>query len=389
VIKDILKDGFYYLISKSIVGILSLLVIWITLKVYGVEIYGQYSVLYVLTLTVSNLCFTWLAQSYIRMYKKDQKESYLTKIGFIYSSFSCLCILIIVSIYFDYNYFFCALLAISNGAYCVGRSVLQAQRNIRKFFYYDLIRILIQLCLAYILSFVLKGFQGLVYANAISCLVFIYAFRSFFGISKTQLYRHELLRWVKFGAPVALWLTIASGQLLLDRKIISVYLPSSDLGSYSAVYDSIIRICALIVIPLSNACYPILVANDSKNISYRKIGFYLSISSIIIALLMSLLVYITYNYATQYINLYLPRIDLCFLIFGVILWQLGMLYQKPLEMQNKTIAMLINILFCLVLSGVINIYYVKSLGIGIFPITVSISALVYLILTFLWIKNDL
>lgn len=84
-IKDILKDGFFYLVSKSIVGLLSILIIWLSLKIYGVDIYGKYSILYVFTLTISNLFFSWLAQSYIRMYQKDNEELYVTKMGFFYS----------------------------------------------------------------------------------------------------------------------------------------------------------------------------------------------------------------------------------------------------------------------------------------------------------------
>lgn len=62
---------------------------------------------------------------------------------------------------------------------------------------------------------------------------------------------------------------------------------------------------------------------------------------------------------------------------------------KPLEMQNNTIAMLFNIVFCLVVSGIINYLYVQVMGIYIFPITVSIGALLYLVMTLLWIKNEL
>ncbi|HDW2887194.1 TPA: hypothetical protein RL799_004905, partial [Escherichia coli] len=205
--------------------------------------------------------------------------------------------------------------------------------------------------------------------------------------SKNIDYKKTLLSWIRFGTPVALWLTIASGQLLLDRKIISAFLSVNELGAYSALYDSITRMCALIVIPLSNACYPILVANNSDKISYRKLGLYMGGASLIIALLVALFTYIIYGFINTYYDIYFPRESITFLIFGIVLWQLGMLYQKPLEMQNNTIAMLFNIVFCLVVSGIINYLYVQVMGIYIFPITVSIGALLYLVMTLLWIKK--
>lgn len=60
---------------------------------------------------------------------------------------------------------------------------------------------------------------------------------------------------------------------------------------------------------------------------------------------------------------------------------------KTTEMQNNTIAMLFNIVFCLVVSGIINYLYVQVMGIYIFPITVSIGAVLYLVMTLLWIKK--
>ena len=386
-IKDILKDGFFYLVSKSIVGLLSILIIWLSLKIYGVDIYGKYSILYVFTLTISNLFFSWLAQSYIRMYQKDNEELYVTKMGFFYSILGCLCAIVIVSLYSDYNILYCSLLAISNGVYCVGRAILQSKREIKKFFYYDLLRIISQLILVYLFSLLYEDFKGLVYATSLSCLVFIFTFYRLLKTSKNIDYKKTLLSWIRFGTPVALWLTIASGQLLLDRKIISAFLSVNELGAYSALYDSITRMCALIVIPLSNACYPILVANNSDKISYRKLGLYMGGASLIIALLVALFTYIIYGFINTYYDIYFPRESITFLIFGIVLWQLGMLYQKPLEMQNNTIAMLFNIVFCLVVSGIINYLYVQVMGIYIFPITVSIGALLYLVMTLLWLKK--
>ena len=110
-------------------------------------------------------------------------------------------------------------------------------------------------------------------------------------------------------------------------------------------------------------------------------------ASLIIALLVALFTYIIYGYINTYYDIYFSRGSITFLIFGIVLWQLGMLYQKPLEMQNNTIAMLFNIVFCLVVSGIINYLYVQVMGIYIFPITVSIGAVLYLVMTLLWIKK--
>lgn len=390
-IKDILKDSLYYLISKSIVGVMSLLVIWLTLKIYGVNQYGEFSVLYVLALTLSNLCFTWLAQSYIRMNSHSEYDKRLLQAGLIGSTILCVIIVSFFSFLFEYQYMACVLLALTNGFYSVGRSILQSERKIKIFFYYDLFRIVIQVICAYVFSFFFKGINGLILACSLSCLIFIMTFRPAFSNGlRVKCFiglKEGLLKWLKFGLPVAVWITIASGQLLVDRKIISVFLSAYELGVYSATYDSVIKICALIVIPLSNACYPILVSNEVANINYKKIGLYLSLVAVAIASVIALLVYCFYDFIINFINIGLHKIDLSLLIFGIILWQLGLLYQKPLEMQKKTYAMLINIILCLIISVAINLNYVNTLGISIFPISVTVSSLCYLMLTYIWIKK--
>ncbi|EOC9234886.1 hypothetical protein SK58_02037 [Enterobacter sp. BIDMC93] len=390
-IKDILKDSLYYLISKSIVGVLSLLVIWLTLKIYGVSQYGEFSVLYVLALTISNLCFTWLAQSYIRMNRHNDYDKRLLQAGLIGSTILCAIIVYVGSFLLEYQYIACVLLALTSGFYSVGRSLLQSERKIKVFFYYDLFRIVIQIICAYVFSFFFKGINGLIIACSLSCFIFIMTFKPAFSIGlRIESFsglKEGLLNWLKFGLPVAVWITIASGQLLVDRKIIITFLNTYELGIYSAIYDSVVKICALIVIPLSNACYPILVFNETANINYKKIGCYLSLVSVAIASVSALLVYNSYDFIVNFINIGLSKKDLGILIFGIILWQLGLLYQKPLEMQKKTYAMLINIVLCLIISVVVNLNFVSALGISIFPISVAISSLCYLMLTYIWIEK--
>lgn len=386
-IKDIFKDGLYYLLSKSFVGLLNVIIIWGTTKIYGINTYGAFSLTYILSLTISNLCFTWIAQSLIRMYQSEQQKEYIVKISFIFSAIVCVGILYLISNFYTLSLKHAVILAISNGIYSLGRSFLQSERKIRSFFYYDIVRVSLLLILTLLFSTYSKTESSLVYANALSCIIFMGVMKKTFTSSSIGFEAHNLKRWFLFGFPVALWLSIASGQLFLDRKIIDIYLLSKDTGSYAAIYDALIKVCALVVIPLSNACYPILVAKEKEIKSYRRVGLYMSGISLGLAALAFLCTLLLYPIFISIFPVDLTPVSLALLVFGITLWQLGMLYQKPLEMQKRTWFMLLNISICVLFSTSLNIFYVSAFGLRIFPISLALSSLMYVFLTNISIRK--
>jgi peptidoglycan biosynthesis protein MviN/MurJ (putative lipid II flippase) len=75
------------------------------------------------------------------------------------------------------------------------------------------------------------------------------------------------------------------------------------------------------------------------------------------------------------------------MVFGIVLWQMALIFQKPLEMQNNTKKMVVNIVLCVATSTLLNISLADLFGVSIFAFSLSISAILYLALTYISVKQ--
>ena len=70
--KLIIRDTYYYVLSKLFPGILGLIYVLVFTRLVGIEEYGKYSLnLYQINLIVS-FCFGWLNQSELRFGNQKQ-----------------------------------------------------------------------------------------------------------------------------------------------------------------------------------------------------------------------------------------------------------------------------------------------------------------------------
>lgn len=394
-IKSIFKDSVFYFLSKSLVAIINAVFIIVVLNIYGADLYADFSLLLISSLAISNITATWMTQAYLR-FGNDSNYQVL-RISFFISNILTILIVTAFSVTLDNsetNFIIFLLLTMSQTVYLLGRTVLQKGRKIKNYFIFDLLRMLIISIITFVSIFFYKNIYGLTVAyiigNFIFCIV-IYNVLNDFSALKIGFYYSDVKKWFKFGAPVAFWLTIASLQMLSDRYIIKEFLSLEDSGYYSGYYDLILRSCSLIIMPISNAMYPILIENEGVINTYKKMALRLSLACLII----STVIAVSTNYVLAVFLSMLPSIKLNFdvffiaiMVFGIVLWQLAMIYQKPLEMQHRTYLMAINVGVVLIISVVINLSFLDMFGILIFPITLSISALIYLFLTYVSVKND-
>lgn len=386
-ISDIFRDSVYYFVSKLLIAILNLSVIYVILRYYGAEIYGDFSIVFLTAMTVSNISTTWLTQSYLRKANNLNSNSDIVISSlFIIFSFTLIINAFVLNLFVDIgiSLLVVSFLSISQSLYALGRSILQKNRQIKLFFLLDLLRILFIFIVAVALLSENKSVESLVYSYIIANLVFFMALKDLkLSIKLDIKLAIKIREWVRFGFPVAVWLTIASSQLLIDRYILKQQVSLEISGLYSAYYDLILKSCSLIIIPISNALYPILVENESDINSYKKLSIWLSLSSLIISSIISALSYFIYPYFNEYFSFSFSSANISLLIFGIVLWQLGLIYQKPIEMQNNTLKMVLNIFVCLCISTSANYYFVNSYGVDIFPLTLSLSAILYLFLTYI------
>ena len=69
---------------------------------------------------------------------------------------------------------------------------------------------------------------------------------------------------------------------------------------------------------------------------------------------------------------------------GGFLWQLAILVHKPLEIEEKTLTMVVCIMFSVVTNLIGNIYFLPNYGIIATAYTMIISAIIYIIFSILF-----
>ncbi|MFA0401871.1 hypothetical protein AB4523_23955, partial [Vibrio splendidus] len=135
--------------------------------------------------------------------------------------------------------------------------------------------------------------------------------------------------------------------------------------------------------------YPILVENEKKLNSYKSLALKLTIMSLIASVFLGFISYLVLDVMESKFEILLEfdsyLISLMF--FGIILWQLALIFQKPLEMQKSTKVMVFNIICSVIFSTLLNLLLVDSIGIVIFSYSLSLSALLYLALTYFSVKK--
>jgi O-antigen/teichoic acid export membrane protein len=371
------------MISKGLVGLINLLFIFLTLHVYSKSIYSDFSYYLAISTAISSLCASWLTQSFLREKDFNFEDSY-----FIFAVALSLLLTSIVSIvasfFFALDYAIVLTLSSSLTLYFFVRVYFQKQRLIFEYFKFDIIRFLFLMLAVLLTSYFFHTFAPIIYSFFISIFISIFFARIKINIKikiNSVLFFERCKRWFKFGFPVALWLCLVSFYTFSDRYIIDKNLTKSELEDYTVLYDLILKFSSLIIIPISNAIYPILVRDQHKITSYSKLSFFTLIFCCIFSLVISTLIVIFINgyYDSTFLGGVIP---MYFLVFGVIQWQMALIVQKPLELLNKTWVMFFNSLFCILFAILLNYSFSSLIGLPIFVYTLAASSMLYSINTF-------
>lgn len=381
-LKDIFTDSIKYIVTKGVIGGTNLLFIFIVINFLSKEIYTQFSYYLALSTAISSLSTSWLTQSLLREKEFDfRNQSFI--LGICFTVLITIFISLLSSFIFELLFIQVSILSISISVYFFVRVYFQKQRMIFEYFKYDLIRYAIMISLVFILGYFFDSALFIILAFSLSSLWAIFFVR--FDIKYPSHFDYlsfykECCQWFKFGIPVALWLSFVSLYTFIDRYIIESFLTYELLTEYTVLYDLVLKFSSLIIIPLSNAVYPILVRDIGKIKSYVKFSILVLISSILTSATVSILSFIAVK---RYYDLSFLGTDLAsvLLIYGIIQWQLALIVQKPIELMNKTALMLANVTLCILLSLTINFFWVSSLGISVFAFTLAASSTLYAVNT--------
>ncbi len=395
VTSDIVK----YVICKGLPGVAGLLAVIIFFRLIGAEEYGQYAVIISTVTMVNSFSFGWLNQSQLRFSSEfgTNEQAYYSTIFF---SFLCCLTVSIIGL--------CLLVGLKdNSTLLLPALLLSAAMG------WHIVRI--------------TGFQASFQANSVvkletirsfasillplACL-YLFKKNSFFllsgialGYGVTVLLRGPWHRcgpptlnrssaqlsaiikkmWI-YGWPMSLWLTAMSMIPAADRLLIQHFLGDGTTGLYASIFDLIIRSYSLFLFPVTMAVHPRIMAawnsnQPSRAYSLIKFALLLQFTLFIgIALLYShfgpslLSIMLKIDLSEDFSGLILP------LTVGGFFWQAGLLAHKPLEMQQKTLRMLMNIFISLVVHCSLLFFLLPAFGIIAAPYVYMVSGLCYLLL---------
>lgn len=407
------KNFSIYFLGLCFSGLVSFLTIPAIIKFYGIEDYGKFSLLQNIVLIFISFGGGWLNQCVLRF--NDHSQNFKFKIFQLYFFLiiPLIILYVIVMMTFKIDLFLClfGILTIILGVISlISITFFQSSLNARKSFYFDLIRVLSFVFSIYILYIVLPN------SDSLYLLIFSLFFSYFISFTYILFIDFHFIRSVimlffkknslknnlklvteskylfNYGWPIAFWFTVASVLNVSDRYIISHYSTTNDLGIYSAIYDLLYKGVTLLYSPILVAGYPIMTQKFNQGFKQdafkflRKLIFFEFIIFFIVILITC---FFKVFFIEKIVGIAVTHKSLDIIvpiICGAFVWQLSMLIHKPLEFGLKSKTMLLIVIISLLFNVVLNLIFIPSYGILFAAYSTLFSALIYLLLSLVFIQ---
>ena len=403
-LKQLLRDALYYSISKIIPGLTGLISVILFFRLIGAEEYGKYSIIFSFTNLIAAFSFGWLNQSILRYrltYNSSVKILSPILMGFIFGIISVTLFVITTSI-FEFPIIFSnksvIFLAISIGIFNIVKSTFQSEELPNKVILITSFQsILMIICSIILIKLYNNDAKSLILGISFGYLIPILPYTKLFTsnvITKKNIKR--IKPFFNYGAPLSLWLGISLSLNFLDRYFIEYYFGSSLMGSYAGFSEFIIRIFSIVIFPITLAVHPILMNkwNKDKNIhdSLMKL-IQASLIQIIIFIIMLIPLSIFKDSFFYLIQTMIPELDnsmnkiMIHIFIGGFLWQIALVLHKPLEIEERTLIMVVCIIFSLLINLIGNIYFLPKFGILATGYIMIVSASTYIISSILFSKS--
>jgi len=187
---------------------------------------------------------------------------------------------------------------------------------------------------------------------------------------KTQ--KQSISGWLKYGFPVAIWMTLQASIPYIERVLIKQFLGFEYVGKYSAISELIIRGFSLFVFPLTMALQPILMKmwNQNNKIEAIKLwrkSLYILLWGFCIVGLIFLLIkgwIVDFILIILGVTLNQPLLVISLLSLSGFVWQSNLLLHKPIEMQKETIKMVLAIIISVGVIIFLNILWLSKFHIA-------------------------
>ena len=404
-------DSLSYFGSKTVPGFMGLISVPVFNRLIGMEQYGRFAVIVPFLMAVAGASSGWIAQGILRFHplatdSQRRKDLFnravrrCTVISVLITTAALAMVLaglryslgtVLISLSF------CSSLL----AYTVSLARFQANLQPTSVLRREIVRSIgcFVLPVAIVLVSGWKRFELIILGQAIAYTIALLP-----GFQSRRLTREEtpyrlqddlsgtyfsddIIRQLwRFGWAVAAWLLLSQLFPVIDRWAIQRFASYRNAGVYASLYEVAVRSFSFLVFPFTQAAHPRIMRcwNEGKlSESYRIIRY-----SIVSQLAVFLVVLAgVYSFSRPITKLILGFEDptaarmLPMLIIGGFLWQFALLLHKPMEIAQRTPAMLacmaavvaVNVAACLLL--------IPRFGYSVAAEVLVLSACLYIVLT--------
>jgi O-antigen/teichoic acid export membrane protein len=197
----------------------------------------------------------------------------------------------------------------------------------------------------------------------------------------------------RFGWAVGLWLLLSQGLPVIDRWTIQRFASYTSAGVYASLYDVAIRSFSFLVFPLTQAAHPRIMRawNEGRFAESHRIIRYSVLSQLIIFVTVFGGVFFAARRITRFILGFDDPVAtrmLPVLLVGGFLWQLALLLHKPLEIAQRTGAMLVAMAAVVMLNIAACFQFIPRFGFQAASYILVLSACSYIALTLCMSRFD-
>lgn len=178
--------------------------------------------------------------------------------------------------------------------------------------------------------------------------------------------RSMSLGFLKFGAPMTLWLVATAFMDVSDRFVIDYFLGSADVGIYDANYRLVTGFVGLMIVPVTMTLHPYLMS-VSGSAAKAHIGVVIAAIVENLTVLAALAVGLALLFNDQLALLLGPTfrsgsIIMPIVLAGVFAFNIGLFAHKPFEIAGRTKVMVAVAVACAIVNLALNVVLVPLIG---------------------------
>ena len=393
--KEVLK----YLAGRFIPAIVNLLLIILTIRFLGPVEYGRYSILFYMAMLVITLSFHWVQVSILRFLGGMPRETNLVMSRFfdltILSALFSTLIVVMAGIYYFHlgmlELVLVALFTFLTHFFLFHQAILEAyHRSIRTAILEGADQVMIMIFLLVgLFVFEIRN-SLLLFASLVAGLAGVLILRSIIRVKGLLTVDLKHVYWnarfsgkvIEFGYGITLWLFFSHLMMAADRFIIMEHFGYHNAGMYSGLKDLLFK-------GITFASFPIFMSYQSKIVdqwnAHHKLAAWQTIKEAIsFEILIFIIIFIVFMVTKSMIFedlLHIPEMDFWLLYLPILLasflWQMALLLQRYLELNFKSLYMIIAIVLCVLLNVGLNLIFVPRNGMVASSLILFLSSLLY------------